>query len=93
MTTLRTPDSPPSVAPDLLAAIAAWDQAAWSSAALALVAAGEGSAEITAAAQQLLGACGITAMPGQPVPGGDLAIARQIASQAAAPAASGRGAG
>lgn len=85
MTTLRSPASVPSVTPDLLAAIAAWDQAAWSLAALALVAAGDGPPDITAAAQQLLSVCGITAAPGQPVPGGDTTTARQIASQAAAP--------
>ena len=85
MTTLRSPASVPSVAPDLLAAIAAWDQAAWSLAALALVAAGDGPPDITAVAQQLLSVCGITAAPGQPVPGGDTTTAQQIASQAAAP--------
>jgi SAM-dependent methyltransferase len=85
MTTLRFPASAPSVAPDLRAAIAAWDQAAWSLAALALVAAGDGSPDRTAAAQQLLSACGITAAPGELVPGGDTATAQQIASQAAAP--------
>jgi protein-L-isoaspartate O-methyltransferase len=85
MTTLRSPASAPSVAPDLLAAIAAWDQAAWGLAALALVAAGDGPPDMTAAAQQLLSACGITAAPGQLVPGGDAATAQQIASLAAAP--------
>jgi predicted RNA methylase len=85
MTTLRSPVSVPSAAPDLLAAIAAWDQAAWSLAALALVAAGDGPADITAAAQQLLSVSGITAAPGQPVPGGDAATAQQIANQATAP--------
>ena len=85
MTTLRSAARVPSIAPDLLAVIAAWDQAAWSLGALALVAAGDGPPEITAAAQQLLGACGITAAPGQPVPGGDTKTAQQIASQAAAP--------
>ena len=85
MTTLRSPASLPGVAPDLLAAIAAWDQAAWNLAALALVAAGDRPPDITAAAQQLLSACGITASPGQPVPGGDTATAQHIASQAAAP--------
>ena len=51
MTALRSPASIVNSAPDLLAAIAAWDQAAWSLAALALVAAGDGPPEITAAAQ------------------------------------------
>jgi predicted RNA methylase len=85
MTTLRSPASVPTAAPDLLAAIAAWDQAAWSLAALALVAAGDGPADITAAAQQLLSVSGITAAPGQPVPGADAATAQQVANQATAP--------
>jgi predicted O-methyltransferase YrrM len=85
MTTLRPPASVPSVAPKLLAAIAAWDQAAWNLAALALVAAGNRPPDLTAAAQQLLSVCGITAAPGQPVPGGDATTAQQIASQATAP--------
>jgi SAM-dependent methyltransferase len=81
MTALRSPAS----AADLQAAIAAWDQAAWSLAALALVAAGDGPADITAAAHQLLSARGIAAVPGQPLPTGGIATARQIASHAAAP--------
>lgn len=85
MMTLRSPASTTGVAPDPLAAMAAWDQAAWSLAALALVARGDGPPGITAAAVQLLSACGITAPPGQPAPGGDSATARQIAGQAAAP--------
>ena len=85
MTTLRSPVSAPGVAPDLLAAVAAWDQAAWNLAALALAAAGDGPPDVAAAAQQLLGVCGITVVPGQLVPGGDPATARQIASLAAAP--------
>ena len=85
MTAIRSRASIVSAAPDLLAAIAAWDQAAWSLAALALVAAGDGPPEMTAAAQQLVSACGITAAPGQPVPGADTATAQQIANQAAAP--------
>jgi predicted O-methyltransferase YrrM len=85
MTTLRSPASAPSVTADLLAAIAAWDQAAWSLAALVLVAAGDRSPDITAAAQQLLGTRGITAAPGLPVSATDSATAQQVASQAAAP--------
>jgi SAM-dependent methyltransferase len=85
MTTLRSPASAPSVTADLLAAIAAWDQAAWSLAALALVAAGDRSPDITAAAQQLLCTRGITAAPGLPVSAADSAAAQQVASQAAAP--------
>lgn len=85
MTTDRSQANAPSVAPDLLGAIAAWDQAAWSLAALALVAEGDGPPEMTGAAQHLLSVCGITAAPGRPVPGGDTTTAQQIASLAAAP--------
>ena len=85
MTTLRSPDSAPGVATDLLAAIAAWDQAAWNLAALACAAADDGPSDITAAARRLLGTCGIAGTPGQPVPGVDAATAQQIASLAAAP--------
>jgi 2-polyprenyl-3-methyl-5-hydroxy-6-metoxy-1,4-benzoquinol methylase len=85
MTTLRSPASAPGVARDLLAAIAAWDQAAWSLAALARVAADDGPSDITAAARQMLSARGIAAAPGQPVPGVDATTAPQIASMAAAP--------
>jgi 2-polyprenyl-3-methyl-5-hydroxy-6-metoxy-1,4-benzoquinol methylase len=85
MTASRSPASIVSSAPDLLAAIAAWDQAAWDLAALALVAAGDGPPEITAAAQELLSVTGITVAPGQPVPGADTAAAQQIANQATAP--------
>jgi len=49
------------------------------------VAAGNGPPDITAEARQLLSVCGITAAPGQLVPGGDTTTAKQIASQAAAP--------
>jgi SAM-dependent methyltransferase len=85
MAALRSPSGAPSMAPDLLAAIAAWDQAAWNLAALAVVAAGDGPPEITGAAQHLLSVCGVTVPPGQPLPGGDTSVARQITSQAAAP--------
>jgi predicted O-methyltransferase YrrM len=90
MTTHRSPASvpsasAPSVVPDLLAAIAAWGQAAWSLAALALVAVGDGPPDVTAAAQNLLSVCGIASVPGQPVPGGDAETAQQIANLAAAP--------
>ena len=84
MTMHRSPATP-GVATDLLATISAWDQAAWSLAALALVAAGQGPRDITESAQQLLKCRGITAAPGQPVTGPDGSAARQIASQAAAP--------
>lgn len=85
MTMLRSPASAPSVATDLLAAIAAWDQAAWSLAALAHVMTDGGQAAITAAARQLLSACGITGAPGEPVPSVDATAAPQIANLAAAP--------
>lgn len=85
MTTLRSPGSVPGIPRDLMAAITAWDQAAWSLAAIAFVAAGDGPPDIAAAAQQLLSARGITAAPGEPVPGGDTATAQQIANLAAAP--------
>jgi len=84
MTMHRSPAAS-GVALDMLTTISAWDQAAWSLAALALVAAGDGPPDITEAAQQLLKSCGVTAAPGQPVPGLDSSAARQIASQAAAP--------
>jgi SAM-dependent methyltransferase len=83
MTALRSPASLPGLAPELMAAIAAWDQAAWSLAALALVAAGDGPPDMTAEAQRLLSADGITAAPGRPAPGGDAATARHVASLAA----------
>jgi len=85
MTTLHTPASASGIAPDLLATIKAWDQAAWSLGALALVASGEGSSDITAAAQQLLLASGITAVPGQPLRGFEVATPLQLASQATSP--------
>ena len=86
MTTLHTPASASGIAPDLLATIKAWDQAAWSLGALALVASGEGSSDITAAAQQLLLASGITAVPGQPLRGFfEVATPQQLASQATSP--------
>lgn len=85
MTALPSPASVPGLPTGVLAAMAAWDQGAWRLAALALVAGGSGPPEVTAAAQQLLSASGITAAPGQPVPGADSATAQQIANYAAAP--------
>jgi Methyltransferase domain len=85
MTMHRSPASPDTASLELLATISAWDQAAWSLAALAFVAAGEGPPDVTAAAQQLLKHYGITAAPGQPVPGLDSSTPRQVASLAAAP--------
>lgn len=80
--TALPPASLPSVAPDLLATIGAWDQAAWSLAALAVVASSDGPSDINEASLQLLRARGITVPPRQVA---DTAIAGQIASQAAAP--------
>jgi len=62
----------------------AWDQAAWSLAALALTAQGDGPPELTAAARELLAAAGLIAAPGTPLPGLGTATPGQIASQAAA---------
>jgi predicted O-methyltransferase YrrM len=83
--------------PDLQATIQAWDEAAWSLAALALAAGGDSRPELTAAAWELLAATGLTGAPGQPLRGLGTSTAGQIASQAAAPLhqasalASGRG--
>jgi predicted O-methyltransferase YrrM len=85
MTTARSPLSAPGLATDLLAAIAAWDQAAWCLAALALVIAGDGPSDVTTAARQLLSVRGITTPPGQPAPGEDATAAGQLASLATAP--------
>ena len=81
--TMHSSPATSGVIPDLLATISAWDQAAWSLAALALVAAGDGPPDRTEAAQQLLKCHGITAAPRQPVTGLDGSAAQQIASQAA----------
>jgi len=69
---------------DLQATIHAWDQAAWSLAALALTAQGDGPPELTAAARELLAAAGLIAAPGTPLPGLGTATPGQIASRAAA---------
>jgi len=69
---------------DLQATIQAWDQAAWSLAALALTAQGDGPPELTAAARELLAAAGLTAAPGTPLPGLGTATPGQIADQATA---------
>jgi len=69
---------------DLQVTIQAWDQAAWSLAALALAAQGDGPPELTAAARELLAAAGLAAAPGTPLPGLGTATPGQIASQAAA---------
>src|SRR6266568_376449 len=71
-------------APDLQATIQAWDQAAWSLAALALAARDDGPPELTAAAGELLAATGLTAEPRGPLREHGTSTPRQIASQAAA---------
>jgi hypothetical protein len=69
---------------DLQATIQAWDQAAWSLAALALAARDDGPPELTAAARELLAATGLTGAPGGPLTGLGTSAPGQIASQAAA---------
>jgi SAM-dependent methyltransferase len=69
---------------DLQATIQAWDEAAWSLAALTLAAHGDGPPELTAAAWELLAAAGITGAPTGPLTGLGAAGPGQIASQAAA---------
>jgi predicted O-methyltransferase YrrM len=71
-------------APNLQATIQAWDEAAWSLAALALAARGDGPPELTAAARELLAATGLTAAPGGPLTEPGTPVPQQIASQAAA---------
>jgi len=70
---------------DLQTTIQAWDQAAWSLAALALAAQDDGPPDLTAAARELLAAARLTGVPGGPLPGlGTSPPPAQIASQAAA---------
>ncbi|HEV2252320.1 MAG TPA: class I SAM-dependent methyltransferase [Streptosporangiaceae bacterium] len=71
-------------AEDLQATIQAWDEAAWSLAALALAARGDGPPELTAAARQVLAAAGLTGGPGEPLPGLGPPDPQQVVSQAAA---------
>ena len=71
-------------AEDLEATIQAWDEAAWSLAALALTARRSGPPELTKAARQLLAAAGLTAAPDEPQPGLGTPDPQQIASRAAA---------
>jgi predicted O-methyltransferase YrrM len=85
MTTLGSPAGVPGAGPELQATIADCDQAVWSLAALALVAAGDRAPDMTAAAHQFLSVRGITAAPGQLPLGSDTRTAQHIASQAAAP--------
>jgi predicted RNA methylase len=70
---------------DLQATIQAWDQAAWSLAALALAARDDSPPELTAAAAELLAVAGLTGAPGGPLRGLGTSTPGQIASQAAAP--------
>jgi SAM-dependent methyltransferase len=67
----------------LQAAIQAWDEAAWSLAALALTAAGDGPRELAAAAGELVAANGLTAAPGDSLDLGGLPPGL-VANQAAA---------
>jgi predicted O-methyltransferase YrrM len=69
---------------DLQATVQAWDQAAWSLAALALGTRDDGQPELTAAAWELLAAAGLTGAPGAQLAGLGTSTPRQIASQAAA---------
>ena len=71
--------------PDLQATIQAWDEAAWSLAALALVASDDSPPELRAAAGSLMAATGLTGAPGGPLRGLGTSTPWQIASQAAAP--------
>lgn len=68
---------------DLQPTIQGWDQGAWSLAALALVARGDGPPELTAAAWDLLAAAGLTTEPGGPLTRFGTATPEQVASQAA----------
>lgn len=71
--------------PDLQATIQAWDEAAWSLAALALAARDDSPPGLTAAAKALLAVAGLTGPPGRPLRGLGTSTPGQIASQAAAP--------
>jgi predicted O-methyltransferase YrrM len=70
--------------PDLQATIQAWDEAAWSLAALALASSGDGPPELTIAARGLLAASGFTGTPGGPLRGPGTSPPQQVASQVAA---------
>jgi SAM-dependent methyltransferase len=72
------------VEPDLQASIQAWDEAAWSLAALALTGLDNSTPELTAAARELLAAAGLTGTSGNPLPGPGTSASRPVASQAAA---------
>jgi predicted O-methyltransferase YrrM len=69
---------------DLQATAQAWDEAAWSLAALALTARGDCPPELTAAAGELLAATAVTGEPGGPLREPGTPAPRQIASQAVA---------
>ena len=74
---------------DLQATIQAWDQAAWSLAAVALTARDDGPPELTAAARELLSATGLASAPGGPLTERGTPVPGQAASQAASQAAAG----
>jgi predicted O-methyltransferase YrrM len=69
---------------DLQATAQAWDEAAWSLAALALTARADCPPELTAAAGELLAATAVTGEPGGPLRELGTPAPRQIASQAVA---------
>jgi SAM-dependent methyltransferase len=83
MTTIAG-QQPAIAGPDLQATIQAWDQAAWSLAALALATRDDSPPELAAAAGELLAVTGLTGAPGGPLRGLGTATPGQIASQAAA---------
>ena len=83
--TITAGQQPTAAGTDLHATIQAWDQAAWSLAALALTARDDSPPDLTAAASEVLAATGLTGAPGRQLRGLGTSTARQIASQAAAP--------
>ena len=78
-----SPDGTPVQGTDLLAAIAAWDQAAWSLGALARVAGGDGAGEITAAALEFLTAGGFSVTRGLTQTRAGAFTGQELASHAA----------
>ena len=70
--------------PDVRASVEAWDEAAWSLAALALAASDDSPPELSGAARELLAAAGLAGAPGDPLPGLGDSDPGQVASQAAA---------
>jgi hypothetical protein len=67
MTTIAG-QQPAIAGPDLQATIQAWDQAAWSLAALALATRDDSPPELAAAAGELLAVTGLTSAPARPSP-------------------------